>query len=555
LQTLHQSGFVQFHPALAERLGFKAALFFGHALYWSRHLAKTQPHRSGWFWMTASQWEDATGLTAREQVSVRELLASNRLLTERKAGRPARLHYRVHLDGLASWAGLHLGADAGGAGKITWTSFAPWLKESISFYRPLAAVSGSVASGLYLSYLLRRQYAAVRTGDDGYFRLSRDDARIALCLGSKTQRNARDRLRALGFLYERAGGMCRIDLEALQSALGGTVVMPPRLQLVASAAAPDQASSAFEAAPLFSQSVDAAPAGRQQRLFDNLLTGTPEGQNATLSVMQLFARSAAASVVRADDLAELMQGVSAPPEAAECQLFAVLSKQEPPEVAENAEQGCRFVETGCQLSAVLSKQGCRFVETSVPFCRIHIQEVSSTTTTTARAREDAPSLDETASRRRHPQLPGPETGTDGGPAEAEAEELEMPKALNPEWHEGVRRALAAAPADVRQPMLDELEGQLSILRKDIRNPVGYLHALIRRHASGTLDLAMAEKVAADRLARQRVAKVVAQAAQRPAAGQSSQSGAEPQAPSATAIEARQRLQAIRKQMAGKGDGQ
>ena len=80
LQRVSAQGFIQFHPALAELLGFKAALFLGHALYWSRHLARTQPKRNGWFFMTARQWEQATGLTTREQASVRELLVERNLL-------------------------------------------------------------------------------------------------------------------------------------------------------------------------------------------------------------------------------------------------------------------------------------------------------------------------------------------------------------------------------------------------------------------------------------------------------------------------------------------
>lgn len=219
LQRIGQGGFIQFHPALAERLGFKAALFLGHALYWSRHLARHQPRRNGWFYMTASQWQTATGLTTREQAAVRASLIEAGLIAEQVSGRPARLHYRVDAARLAVWAGLH--ADLEGTPTVTWDAFAPWLKDSIRFYQPLAGVSGSVAAGLYLSYLLVAQLQAVRSyrcDSSGFFQVSQDDVRIALCLGSKTQRNARERLRAHGLIVER-GISVRVDLQALQRAL------------------------------------------------------------------------------------------------------------------------------------------------------------------------------------------------------------------------------------------------------------------------------------------------------------------------------------------------
>ena len=220
MRAVTSQGFIQFHPSLAERLGFKAALFLGHALYWSRHLAKTQPKRNGWFFMTARQWQQATGLTTREQTSVRELLVDQQLLVERVAGKPARMHFRVDLTRLAHWAGLH--ADEDGTSLMTWEQFSPWMRGCVSFYRPLVDVAGgSVAAALYLSYLLHAQRFSTQIAgaEDGFFPVSQEDVRIALCLGPKTQRNAREKLRQLGLLHERYG-LARIDLDALGQALG-----------------------------------------------------------------------------------------------------------------------------------------------------------------------------------------------------------------------------------------------------------------------------------------------------------------------------------------------
>ncbi len=361
LQHLGQGGFIQFHLALAEQLGFKAALFLGHALYWSRHLGKKEPQRGGWFFMTARQWEDATGLTAREQASVRELLLQNHLLLERVAGRPARLHYRVDLARLAQWSGLQAHAD--GAPAITWEAFAPWLKTSISFYRPLARISGSVASGLLLSYLLRQQRAAVRSGEatfEGYFRLSHEDARIALCLGTKTQRNARERLKALGFLQERAGGLCHVNLHALQDAIGHVekLPQPARLHAVARPAAVAPSAEGLADAVRWLAEADRRPTTDpvlyehrvqdqlQLDLFGRWLTDTPQGQQTTHVVTRMFGNSSA-SPVPVDSLHPVNQIHDMVSEI-RCQPSALLSNHESDDHT-----------TKGQAPAVLSNHGCR----------------------------------------------------------------------------------------------------------------------------------------------------------------------------------------------------
>jgi len=566
LQHLGQGGFIQFHLALAEQLGFKAALFLGHALYWSRHLGKKEPQRGGWFFMTARQWEDATGLTAREQASVRELLLQNHLLLERVAGRPARLHYRVDLARLAQWSGLQAHAD--GAPAITWEAFAPWLKTSISFYRPLARISGSVASGLLLSYLLRQQRAAVRSGEatfEGYFRLSHEDARIALCLGTKTQRNARERLKALGFLQERAGGLCHVNLHALQDAIGHVEKLPQPARLHAVARPPAAVAPSAEGladAVRWLAEADRRPTTDpvlyehrvqdqlQLDLFGRWLTDTPQGQQTTHVVTRMFGNTSA-SPVPVGSLHPANQNHGNLSEI-RCQPSALLSNHES---NDHTTKG--------QAPAVLSNHGCRFVESTSPFCQTHIQQHNNQpTTTTACAREDASGFDKTASRRRisetspsearSAQQVSPTAPLPAAPVELGS--LTLPKALGQEWHEGVRRTLATAPAAIHQALLDELEGQLGLQGKTIHNPPGYLHALIRRHASGTLDLAMADKVAADRSQRahhEQVMRKARQETEQPRPTAVTQEAQETQ-PSPTVVEARRKLLTLRREIAGKG---
>ncbi len=570
LQRIGQGGFIQFHPALAERLGFKAALFLGHALYWSRHLARHQPRRNGWFYMTASQWQTATGLTTREQVAVRANLVDAGLMSEHVSGRPARLHYRVDAGRLAEWAGLH--ADLEGTPTVTWDAFAPWLKDSIRFYQPLAAVSGSVASGLYLSYLLGAQLQAVRSyrcDSSGFFQVSQDDVRIALCLGSKTQRNARERLRTHGLIVERNMAV-RVDLDALQRALTHTHELgspTPSLQLVETKRT--QSNSEPTAAELagavrwLSQSAD-RPADKpvsyaelradqlQLALFGRWLIESDVGQNTTRSFARMFSQpeSASTGVLH---LADSVQEAGPLPETEPCQPFAVLSKLEPAvlsklggQVAENANLPCRFVET------------------QLPFCRTHIQDLNKerTTTTTAQAREEelSPSFDKTASRRRR------NFQKDSQPAEQPDDQaksgvdelLDMPSCLPTGWHDGVRSTLASAPQDIRQALLDELEGQMGLSGKTIQNPPGYLYALIRRHQQGTLELALAPAVASRRASRQRMEAAVDLAQQiRPSANAIRPVDAPSDAPqlqSQAAIEARAKLAELRRTYGRQGSG-
>ena len=52
----------------------------------------------GWIWKTATEMEEETGLTRREQETARRRLRERGFVEERLAGVPATLHYRVNLD-------------------------------------------------------------------------------------------------------------------------------------------------------------------------------------------------------------------------------------------------------------------------------------------------------------------------------------------------------------------------------------------------------------------------------------------------------------------------
>lgn len=219
LAHLNARGFVQFHPLLASKLdNFKAAIFLGHALYWSRHLALTQPHKRGWFFLTAREAQEATSLSAREQTAVRELLVQKGLIEEALAGRPAKLHFKVNLPAVTKLL------DPQGMHKLSWETITKLFQSSTRFYKPLADVAGSAAAGLYLSHLLMEQRKAFQYKNSpflasGEFVIRPEDVRIALSLGIKAQRNARDKLKSAGLIQEGRAHLehvsVRINLAAI----------------------------------------------------------------------------------------------------------------------------------------------------------------------------------------------------------------------------------------------------------------------------------------------------------------------------------------------------
>lgn len=550
LKTLSGQGFVQFHPHFARKLGsYKAAIFLGHALYWTRFLARKNPQRKGWFYLTAAQCEKATGLSTREQVSARKLLVQNQLLVELLAGRPARLHYKLNMAMLAQWLGL-------AEPEPSWSSLAPLFESGVSFYRPLAQLAGSVAGGLYLSLLLQEQRTALRRGcakSQSGIALSQACFRTAIGLSDKTHRNTRTKLKQAGFVEDESGqirlqlGPLMRELQSLGLAAQDAAPALPRLT------SPPQAQDPVATAPGTVQATVKPLLGadstfkQQVQLPLNQTLEDQKDQDNKMGVLRLM-----------DEGSTAKQGLVCEKGRADATKPALLSK------------------LGGK-PALLSKLNRPFVEPYLPFCRNYIQVGNNITTTTSRmrAREgiDSAVLDEKFRRRRRfsdentsrqqgalsePELVLPEQAsgdTTPEPASADAG-LILPRDLQPDCHEAVLRVVSRAEPSIRQALLDELAGQLQIDGKTIHNPAGWLHALVRQSRAGRLDLAMAERVAADRRVREKAEQAYAQALAAtphvPASTQAPQDESPP--PSTEALKARQKLREMRAQMAGARGG-
>lgn len=84
---------IAFHRVLVRVTGgVKSALMLGQLIYWSKRTKDVD----GWVYKTQKEWEEETGLTRREQETARKMLVERKVIEEKLAKSPAKLHYRIH---------------------------------------------------------------------------------------------------------------------------------------------------------------------------------------------------------------------------------------------------------------------------------------------------------------------------------------------------------------------------------------------------------------------------------------------------------------------------
>lgn len=90
---------VAYHPRMAKAVGgVKQAIFVCQFLYWNGKGKK----KDGWIFKKQADIEEETGLTRREQETVRTHLKKSGILEEELHGVPATMHYRLNVDVLLS---------------------------------------------------------------------------------------------------------------------------------------------------------------------------------------------------------------------------------------------------------------------------------------------------------------------------------------------------------------------------------------------------------------------------------------------------------------------
>ena len=182
---------IAFHRRLVDlTASVKAALLLSQAIYWTRH-GRDIEQSAGWFYKTIRQWAMETGLSTKEQAGARQILRRLAILDERRAGVPAKLHFRLALEQLGVLLSHRIGMRTP---RVDWDDgalVAELLGPALSYHRALAVVSGGVNAGLMLSralYVIRRQprkqsggwfcgTAAIWTQDIGLSRREQETAR------------------------------------------------------------------------------------------------------------------------------------------------------------------------------------------------------------------------------------------------------------------------------------------------------------------------------------------------------------------------------------------
>ncbi|MBX6334710.1 hypothetical protein IRY61_05230 [Candidatus Saccharibacteria bacterium] len=91
---------VAFHRCFVRFGGVNAALFLSQAVYWSLRSP------GGWFWKTAQEWEEETGLSWREQKTARMKLVGHGVLEEKEERLSHRMYFRVDVDKIGDILGI-----------------------------------------------------------------------------------------------------------------------------------------------------------------------------------------------------------------------------------------------------------------------------------------------------------------------------------------------------------------------------------------------------------------------------------------------------------------
>ncbi|RMX08228.1 hypothetical protein D8I35_03720 [Corticibacter populi] len=479
---LNERGYVAFHPTLAQGFGYKAAIFLGLSLYWMRKSLRDRPRDQGWFFMTGKQWEDATALGRRELETVRALLVDAMVLEERLQGQPARMHYRVRLSRLAELLGYTTGLAP------TLESTQSWFTYCISYYKPLADLTGSPASGLYLSYLLARHRTAAIGGQvhAEIMHVSQDTIMRDLSLTPKTQRNARDRLKRAGLIRETGRDKVVINLPAMLVCLQGQTIKPLKARNALKAGRRHDAIDVAGASGL--PPSNSRTGGRIQSLK------TAPALQRTLDLQPVASLSIVRPVrpafLRGDLMLDFVaraagrhvgnRHVDLGPNGMGNSDQSGVSKIGAGQLAQNAKLEVPKSPNSVAQNAKLK----------LPKSPSHIQIGITNTTTTTRAH----GRDEGRRSRRLEDSFGP------GQAQCNAASLSAdliyPPSIESACLPSINDVLVRAAPDIRQALLDELQGQL-LTGKTIHNPAGWLHGLQRAMQKGAV-LALAAQVATQR---------------------------------------------------------
>lgn len=91
---------IAYHGILAKAIrSVPAAVMVSQGLYWQ---GKAEDSGAAWFYVTAEDWYDQTGVTKEAQLTARKHLAKLGFWEERLFGMPARMHFQIDIDALVA---------------------------------------------------------------------------------------------------------------------------------------------------------------------------------------------------------------------------------------------------------------------------------------------------------------------------------------------------------------------------------------------------------------------------------------------------------------------
>jgi hypothetical protein len=246
---------IAFHRRLVDlTASAKAALLLSQTIYWTRH-GKGIVQTGGWFYKTTQQWERETGLSAKEQVTARQVLRGLAILNEQRMGMPAKLHFRLAVEQLGEWLSRRIGR---ACARVDWNdaaALAALLGPTLAYHRTLAVVAGGVNAGLLLSRALHLTRLQSKRQSDGWLSRSIPQWTEELGLTRREQEGARRALAGAGLWEEETVGtpahlVARIRIDALLALLRESVGDEPgRPHRALDARLPDCGNPATSHAP------------------------------------------------------------------------------------------------------------------------------------------------------------------------------------------------------------------------------------------------------------------------------------------------------------------
>lgn len=187
----------------------KAAVFLSQLVYWTQR-GTDIVGSDGWIHKSVEQMHGETGLSKREQGTCKQKLLESGLIEtryKRYGFGKGRLELRIRLDALAKAVCTVNGAETPDISLADFRQpsnlfFLRYFKERIAYHRDLVDLTGCIHSAIMLSFIMQ-QCIMDNNSDRWFVSFNIQGWQKYLFLPYKTQKTARDRLKAHDFIIEK----------------------------------------------------------------------------------------------------------------------------------------------------------------------------------------------------------------------------------------------------------------------------------------------------------------------------------------------------------------